>query len=343
MALPRAPTSCMRFQRFCNTAKWGFFYWGIMFENQQSMTMMRTVVFFLIAFFSRGWAAAQLPDVTEKALSDLGSTYGLPQMNGFVFIDGRYIPPPYTVTRKGNAIFINRIQVEQPVPWPRPELVPSADAEPAKKAGDADGDFEPVTAAARAPAPQGAAAEAPAAAETSAKAKAVKSIDDLFADDDAPVKAASAAQTSVAAEVPEAKASGKVSPQAETETGSASEASEREKKVLIANLERLRKGYEQSLSRGDMFFFGQRHNRLNGNYGTARTLMKVLPKALRNADSPNDLWQRLTQGGVYFIDMGICAELYRNKLTFPQLEERQRKIEEAEAFEAMRRKPVSVW
>ena len=63
--------------------------------------------------------------------------------------------------------------------------------------------------------------------------------------------------------------------------------------ACIANLDRVRKGYEQSLTRGDMFFFGQKHNRLNGNYGTARTLMGVLPKALRYAQSPQDLMQRL--------------------------------------------------
>ena len=57
---------------------------------------------------------AQLPDVPEEAIEALGKTEGTPQSNGFVFFEGRYIAPPYTVTRKGNGIFVNRIQVEQP-------------------------------------------------------------------------------------------------------------------------------------------------------------------------------------------------------------------------------------
>ena len=295
---------------------------------------MRACLFWLFVIFSYDLAVAELPEVTEKALSDLGSTYGTPQMNGFVFIDGRYIQPPYTVTRKGNGIFINRIQVEQPAPWPPTEQADAAGTQTSKKAVDADGDFEAVD---KATTPVAAGATA---AETPAKSKAVKSIDDLFADDDAPAKATAPAPD---VDAPEAKAdAAPLQPQVAAENW-APEDQEREKESLIANLDRLRKGYEQSLSRGDMFFFGQRHNRVNGNYGTARTLMKVLPKALRYAESPNDLWQRLTQGGVYFIDMGICVELYRNKFTFPQLEECQRKIDEAEALEAMRRKPASVW
>ena len=103
----------------------------------------------------------------------------------------------------------------------------------------------------------------------------------------------------------------------------------------------VRKAYEAALGQGEVFFFGQRHNRVNGNYGTARTLMGVLPKALREAQSPQDLLQRLNDGGVFFVDAGICSALFKNKSTFPQLEERLKKIQEDEALEAERRKRAS--
>lgn len=109
------------------------------------------------------------------------------------------------------------------------------------------------------------------------------------------------------------------------------------KEELRVQLEARRKGYEQALSRGEIYFFSQRHSRLNGNYGTARTLMSVLPAALRSAQSPQDLLQRLNQGGVYFVDLAICSALYKNKLTFPLLEERQKRIEESEAADAAKR------
>ena len=74
------------------------------------------VLGFLVGGMAGMLAAASLPEVPEAALEALGSTPGTPQNGGFVFVDGRYLPPPYTVTRHGNGIFINRIQVEQPVP-----------------------------------------------------------------------------------------------------------------------------------------------------------------------------------------------------------------------------------
>ncbi len=276
---------------------------------------------------------AELPDVTEAAVAELGTTLGTPQMNGFVFIDGRYIPPPYTVTRKGNGIFINRIQIEQPAPWPRVAAEPAAGgaAVSAKKSIDADGDFEQVGAASEKPKPAAQAAE-PAAAEPGVaepvKPKTVKSIDDLF-DDDTPAKPAPAAEA--------------VTPPAPVAVALSPEDLKRQKEALVANLERLRKGYEQALIQNEFFFFGQRHNRVNGNYGTARTLMGVLPKVLRNAQSPQDLMKGLNEGGVYFIDQGICAALFKFKNTFPLLEERLKKILEAEELDALKRKPTAQW
>jgi hypothetical protein len=109
------------------------------------------------------------------------------------------------------------------------------------------------------------------------------------------------------------------------------------KEDLKSSLDARRKSFEQALSRGEIYFFSQRHSRLNGNYGTARTLMGVLPSALRYAQSPQDLLQRLNQGNVYFVDFAICSALYKNKLTFPLLEERLKRIEEQEALDAARR------
>ena len=316
--------------------------------------MKRTILMLLGAFVARVSVAVELPDVPEAAIAELGITLGTPQMNGFVFIEGRYIPPPYTVTRKGNGIFINRIQVEQPISWSRlaasgtvSEATPAA--APAKKSVDADGDFMEVGAAAKptaAAATEPVAAAEPVAATEPAKPKTVKSIDDLFDDDKpakpAPVDAPVATPVAAPAAAP-ADAAGKVAAQpaiaALAPAEPTAEDLKRQRETLVANLERLRKGYEQALIQKEFFFFSLRQSRVNGNYGTARTLMGVLPKALRNAQSPQDLMQRLNQGGVYFIDLGICAALYKNKSTFPYLEERLAKIEDDEELDAMKRKP----
>lgn len=246
-------------------------------------------------------------------------------MNGFVFIDGRYLPPPYTVTRRGNVIFINRVFIEAPVPWAGSaaaneaagEVLPAAGA--AKNAVDADGDFE-----------EEAGETTPAlAAKPVAAPRAVRSIDDLFDDD-------------FAEEAPAPAVRDQRLP-ANDGTLAGGETQKRDKSDAIAQLDRIRKGYETALIQGEIFFFGQRHNRINGNYGTARTLMGVLPKALRNAQSPQDLFQKLTQGGVHFIDISVCTDLFRNKNTFPLLEERLAKIEMTEELEAAKRKPARGW
>ncbi|MDD4101062.1 MAG: hypothetical protein PHU80_00325 [Kiritimatiellae bacterium] len=242
--------------------------------------------------------AAWLPDVTEQALAELGVAYGTPQISGFVFIEGRYIPPPYTVTRRGNGIFINRIQVEQPVPWTNGTPDSALAGDGVRKTVDADGDFEEVS-------------------PTVEPVKQANDIDELFNDIGTP-----AARPEV--EQPESMAV------------RGPEQIKLAKEAMLEGLERLRKGYEVALGRGEIFFFGSQ-KRVNGNYGSARTMMGVLPKALRQAQSPQELHHSLRQGGVFFIDIGICGELYRNRTTFPLLEERLKKIEESEALEEARR------
>lgn len=59
----------------------------------------------------------------QWAVGALGTTDGTPITNGFVFIDGAYIDPPYVVTRRGNGVFVNGHLAEQPCPWPIPERV----------------------------------------------------------------------------------------------------------------------------------------------------------------------------------------------------------------------------
>mgnify|MGYP000997486091 CR=1 FL=1 len=313
IASPRAPTSGVRFQRFCITAKWGFFCRKA--TDMYTPWIVRVVGIAAVAVFA---ARAQLPEITETALAELGIAYGVPGMSGFVFVEGRYLAPPYTVTRRGNGIFVNRVQVEQPVVWPR-----GVEPASAARAVDADGDFETVAPEAAQPAPAQPVAE-------DAQKKAVKSIDDLFADEEEP---AAAPQPAAA----------RPAPAASTQAVRSPEDHARDKAQVIEGLDRIRAGYEQALSRGEIFFFGQRHNRVNGTYGTARTLMGVLPKALRYAESPLDLQNRLKQGGVYFLDIGICGELFKNRNTFPLLEERLRKIEADEALEAMKKKAARPW
>ena len=65
-----------------------------------------------------GKEAAPASDPEASAIKALGVVEGKPIESGFVFIDGRYIEAPYTVSRRGRQIFINDILVWQQTEWP---------------------------------------------------------------------------------------------------------------------------------------------------------------------------------------------------------------------------------
>lgn len=58
------------------------------------------------------------PITSQSAITALGVEIGEPITNGFIFIDGRYIPPPYVVKREGNGVFINERLIRGRIPWP---------------------------------------------------------------------------------------------------------------------------------------------------------------------------------------------------------------------------------
>jgi len=308
--------------------------------------------------------AKALPEVTQAAVDEMGVTYGVPSMNGFVFVDGQYLPPPYTVTRRGNAIFINRHQIEQPVAWTYFDS--SAAGTPLPKdpgEHEEEGDFTaPDTkmdpfAAGPAPAKVSSIdalfsedAAAPEAVPAKREgAKTIRSIDDLFGDDDEPpakpaVKPIQKAVSSIddlfaddektggGAELkqPRAAAAAELKPV----VPQTPEELKAKKEILRKRLDDKRDAYERAIAKGELFFFSTTHNRINGNYGTARTLLEVLPGALRYARSPTELMTLLKAGNLYFIDLNTCEALYRHKTTFPLLQQRLDNIKEMETLKA---------
>ncbi len=57
-----------------------------------------------------------------RAIQALGVVEGKPIDTGFVFIDGRFIDAPYTVSRRGRQVFINDVLVLRDNWWPMPNL-----------------------------------------------------------------------------------------------------------------------------------------------------------------------------------------------------------------------------
>lgn len=263
-------------------------------------------------------SSAQLPEVPSEAIEALGMTLGTPKRMGFVFIEGNYITLPYTVSRKGNGIFINRIQVEQPFAWTAEALTPSA-VPPPKTDGVAPEKTEAVTPTSAVPSPD---AAAPVAVTDSGAAtpppttegQVGKSLDALF---DGP------STNNIVIDA--------ANPAGQEKKAPAVVLTQKQKDELRKKLDMMRARFEQGLSRGEIYFFNAKHGQVNGTYGTAKALFSVLPEALRYSQSPQDLMARLRQKGVEFLDLGTCTDLYKNKLNFMAINDRRRMIELDEA------------
>ena len=125
---------------------------------------MKKKTYILLAALMAGILADAAPSEFEKvpdaARTALKGSRGRPVRKGFVFVNGHYLAPPYTVARYGTAIFVNNVQVtDQIVSW-KLFLSTQAGAAPA------------------------------AAAAPAAPAKKATAIDDLFDDGGAPAKQA---------------------------------------------------------------------------------------------------------------------------------------------------------
>ena len=96
---------------------------------------------------------AAFATVPKQALVELKATVGKPFSAGLVFVNGKFLDPPYKVERYGTALRINGIQVtNEIVPWTeflktqpgarveKVETPQSADAPAAEPAPAADGD-----------------------------------------------------------------------------------------------------------------------------------------------------------------------------------------------------------
>ena len=273
--------------------------------------VLAVVGLFLVAGVSV--CLAQLPDVPKEAVDVLGTTPGTPLNRGFVFIEGRYIVPPYTVIRKGNGIFINHIQVEQPFAWSAevltPEITPATkkgEEEPKANSVEQENGLEEVRGLEGAGSPLNA---TDAVTEKPADVQRGNTLDALF--NEGAVKAPAEEDQDASSE----------------QTAPTVLLTKKQKDELRQNLDMRRLRFETALSQGEFFLFNHKYGRINGTYGTAKTLFAVLPEAVRYAQSPQDLMMRLNQGGINFLDVNACADLYRNKLNFVSLNERRRAIE----------------
>jgi len=73
----------------------------------------RTLTLFVLTGLCN-WAFAE-----QLYIEKYGATEGTPTNSGFVFWDGKYVPAPYQVSRRGLAIYINDLRIVKPTRHPQ--------------------------------------------------------------------------------------------------------------------------------------------------------------------------------------------------------------------------------
>jgi len=250
-------------------------------------------------------AALAFEEIPKESARALGVTRGKPFEYGLVFVNGKYIDPPYTVERWGTGIRINSIPVTgQVIDWS--EFVKTQDPANVTKIMP-----DPV---AEAPAPVQSYSQPSYQAQSDADA-----LDDLFDDDPAPKKAAPPPRRVVAPKprqaAPRYELNGKFVK---------NEAS----KALVKRINDQRTEIDGILRRGGFIFFGDSYSRVVGDARTAESMLAALPELMQREGNVNSFRGAVRANGMVYINEMLAAQIYGNKIDYRRLQERRQKLKQ---------------
>ena len=245
--------------------------------------------------------------VPKESARALGVTRGKPFSAGLVFVNGKYIEPPYVVERWGTGIRVNSIPVTgQVVDWS--EFLKTQDGVKLAKKEVA----QPVPSAVQ-PAP-------------AVEAKA-SSLDDLFDDDPKPEKAES--------EEKAAKAESVVKPAAQKATYVLSGEFKHNdaSKTLLKRVNASRTEIDRILRTGGFVCFGDSYSRVSGDKRTLTEMLKRLPELEQKAASIDEFRAGVRSANLIYLNEVLCEDLFRNRVDYRKLKERRKRIESDEQWD----------
>lgn len=257
-------------------------------------------------------AAAAMPQIPKASATALGVTRGRPFSSGVVFLEGKYLEPPYVVERWGTGIRINGKPVTgQVINWS--EFLKTQDGVKVSKSEQE-------------------AAPAPAAAPAAAPADDFddSSLDDLFDDDPKPKKksVSTSRVPSRPAASPKPKVSVSYSLEGDFKPNAAS-------KALVARINALRTEIDRILRTGGFICFGESYSRVTGDNRTALKLLEKLPDLLRRSEDLAVFRAGVRAAGLVYLNEVLCEELYRNRVDYPRLQERHAKMKRDDEWNRM--------
>ena len=260
--------------------------------------------------------------VPRQALVELKATVGRPFKAGLVFINGRFIEPPYKVERYGTAFRINGIQVSgQVIPWD--DFLKTQSGCKVEKVEPSASPAEPVTEE----------VEEEVEEEVSDESSGGDDLDDLFSDDPAP---AATKKKKTVKRV--RKVVRKVEPVPETRVVFDGDFRMNDRsRQLVARLNKLRSEIETSLRSGGCFFFSSRHSRINVDSGAADLLLDSLPAVMKNNAGFPGFASAARAANLGYLPEQTLRDLFRNRIDYLKLQERRRVLKEERRWENLLR------
>ena len=282
---------------------------------------MKGIVFVVVEMMATAVMAFQpIPKASARAL---GVTRGKLFSKGLVFINGKYLPPPYVVERWGTGIRINSTPVTgQIVDWN--EFLKT---QPGVKTVTSEPESVAVSESAE---PE---AEAEATSETQpveAAAADVNSLDDLFEDDsdENDVKK----KPAVARSTPKPKVVHKPAPKPRATVSYVLEGDfvpNEETKALVKRINQTRTDVDRTLRSGGFLCFGDKYPNLSGDSRLLKKLLSKLPELQQQATDEAAFVSSAYAANIVYLNETLLRELYKNRIDYLQLKRLRAKLNDS--------------
>jgi len=263
-----------------------------------------TAVFALTV--SSAWAFSDIPRASAEAL---GVTKGKSFDEGVVFVNGKYLPPPYVVERWGTGLRINGRKVSgQIIDWTE-FLKTQSGVKVTRTETPAGGG--PTSA----PVPE--LAPEPGSAEDDTDT----SLDDLF-DDDVGKKPKTKAKTRKGTVRKTVRKPAATTSYALDGAFVPNDAS----KALLQKINSLRSEIDRTLRLGGFVCFGNDYPRISGDERTALRLLEKLPDIMKQTENEEAFSAAVHDANLELLTGRLCRDLFRNRIDYLVLRERREAI-----------------
>ena len=245
--------------------------------------------------------------IPKEGAKALGVTRGKPFSAGAVFINGKYIEPPYVVERWGTGIRINKEPVTgQVVDWN--EFLKTQEGVKVEKKTET----VPVAPVVQQAAP---------VVENVVKDVDSSSLDDLFDDDPKPVKrkSDSSVRSSTVARPPVPRTVVSYALDGEFKANDAS-------KALVGRINETRTEIDRILRAGGFICFGDSYSRVTGDKRTLLSMLEALPELQQRSSSVDVFRAGVRSAGLVYLNEVLCEDLFRNRIDYRKLKERRERI-----------------